>query len=154
MSHHESTSTNHKFNVNIQFFNGFKKLNKFLQFLKQLQKELSEVNSKISQFLTDFSKTSLRPNNGKQMSKPDMSNPWAFLNMTTKSYTAAKAGPDDLPDRIFVKRNSLLTEMFKINHIRTIRNIFTSIMLLLALQVLFDELMDQGKLVIILKIFN
>jgi sterol O-acyltransferase len=66
------------------------------------------------------------------------------LNMTTKMY-AQKTNNDELPERIFVKRNSLLTEMFKINHIRTIRNIFTSIMIVVALQVVFDDLIDSGK---------
>ena len=35
--------------------------------------------------------------------------------------------------------------MFKINHIRTIRNIFTSIMIMLALHVVLDELVNEGK---------
>ena len=101
--------------------------------------------------MTDFNKISFKPTNGKQsITKTD---PWASLNMTTKSYTTAKASPDELPDRIFVKRNSLLTEMFKINHIRTIRNIFTSIMIFLALQVVFDDLMNEGKLVIFIVYF-
>ena len=65
------------------------------------------------------------------------------LNMTTKMY--AQKTNDELPERIFVKRNSLLTEMFKINHIRTIRNIFTSIMIMVALQVVFDDLINSGK---------
>jgi hypothetical protein len=38
--------------------------------------------------------------------------------------------------------------MFKINHIRTIRNIFTSIMIMLALHVVLDELINEGKLVV------
>ena len=62
--------------------------------------------------------------------------------MITKSYTKGAQG---LPDRIFIRRNSLLTELFKIEHVRTIRNIFISIMTVLALQVLLNEFLENGK---------
>ena len=71
---------------------------------------------------------------------------FASLNMTTKAY-ATTDSKNSLPDRIYIKRNSLLTEMFKLNHIRTIRHIFISIMIVLALQVIFNDLMEKGTYV-------
>lgn len=126
----------------------FKNLTNFA--LKELQKELKSFNSKFDLFLNESVKkqesnspkasNNLRKNNG----SPTI---WSSLNMTTKSYEVSGdvAGGSKLPDRIFLKRNSLLTEMFKINHIRTIRHIFISIMIILALQVIFNELIENGK---------
>jgi hypothetical protein len=65
------------------------------------------------------------------------------LNMTTKMYSKTNK-PDELPERLFAKRNSLLTEMLKISHVRTIRNIFISIMIVLALQVTFNYYTEKG----------
>lgn len=122
---HDNTHLNHKLNV--------------------LQTEINDVNSKLNDFFTDLSRTAFRPNGNKLNHEKQTTNSWTALslNMTTKMYQ--KSNTDELPDRIYVKRNSLLTEMFKISHIRTIRNIFTSIMIVLALQVVFDDLMNEGK---------
>lgn len=65
-------------------------------------------------------------------------------NMTTKMYSTT-SNKKELPERIFIKRNSLLTDMFHISHIRTIRHIFVSIMLVLALQKFFSDLMENGE---------
>lgn len=76
--------------------------------------------------------------------------PAAALNMTTKAYSKAAgavgASSDELPDRIYVPRNSLLTEMLTITDIRTIRHIFISIMIVLGLQVVFSDVVDKGRL--------
>lgn len=63
--------------------------------------------------------------------------------MITKMYKKYD-DPNILPDRLYTTRNSLLTEMFKINHIGTIRNIFISGMMMIALQVMVNDLMEKG----------
>lgn len=64
--------------------------------------------------------------------------------MTTKMYKKSE-DPNGLPDRIYTTRNTLLTKMFKISHIGTIRNIFISRMMMLALQVMVNDLMEKGR---------
>jgi hypothetical protein len=71
----------------------------------------------------------------------------ANINMTTKMYASNNSGSgDELPERIYIKRNSLLTEMFRIVHVRTIRHIFISIMIVLALQVIFTDIAEKGHI--------
>lgn len=101
-----------------------------------IQAELQALNKKIDEYLSSKNIESRSP---LKIDKNELS-----INMTTKAYSSENA-KDSLPDRIFVKRNSLLTEMFKQNHIRTIRHIFISIMIILALQVFVSDLIENGK---------
>lgn len=129
--------------------------NTSLNFKAQLlQKELNDVNCKVNDFLSELctqvnSKSNGREHAGHNRHEKNTSENFSLasmnLNMTTKMYFH-KQNNDELPERVFTKRNSLLTEMFKINHIRTIRNIFTSIMIMLALHVVLDELVNEGKI--------
>ncbi len=95
--------------------------------------------SVFSQSLNEYVKLPLSIN-----SRAQMNHSWSPINMTTKMY-GKTLGPDVLPDRIYIRRESLLTEMFKITHVGTIRNIFISIMIILGLQVIVNDLMDKGK---------
>ena len=118
-----------------------------------MQKELNEVNTKVNSFINEI-KTTPKTKNSQQLNEI-----WSMnnsINMVTKCYTKYPNGIskssstdtkrfEDLPDRVFIKRNSLLTEMFKINHIRTIRHVFISIMIILALQIFFKDLMEKGR---------
>ncbi|RNA08175.1 sterol O-acyltransferase 1-like isoform X2, partial [Brachionus plicatilis] len=99
--------------------------------------ELQALSRKIDHYLRTKSENVQSPEN---LDKPSLS-----LNMTTKAYTTENS-KDSLPDRVFIKRNSLLTEMFKQNHIRTIRHIFISIMIILALQVIVSDLVENGSI--------
>lgn len=101
-----------------------------------IQAELQALNRKIDQYLSSRSIDGRSP---LKIEKNEL-----LINMTTKAYSTENS-KDSLPDRIFVKRNSLLTEMFKQNHIRTIRHIFISIMIILALQVFVSDLVETGK---------
>ena len=122
--------------------------------IQLLQKQLNDVNLKMNKFLKDFStqsNTNIEPTvhhydhkNHDKITDENFLSASLNLNMTTKLYSHKK-NSDELPERIFTKRNSLLTEMFKISHIRTIRNIFASIMIMLALHVVLDELINEGK---------
>lgn len=115
-------------------------LNKKVQILKE---ELSTVNSRLTDLSQDLTDFYINTNNGS--SSEGKSFQWSHLNMTTKMYKKSE-DPNGLPDRIYTTRNSLLTEMFKISHIGTIRNIFISGMMMLALQVMVNDLMEKGSI--------
>ena len=62
---------------------------------------------KLSSLLNDL-------NNEQQQSPQKQTNRiWSDVtfNMVTKTYSSS---PNELPERIFIKRNSLLTQMFKV----------------------------------------
>ncbi len=107
----------------------------------KLKKELKEMTSKLSEFSHSLNDYTSLPTRLNAMTPPPT---WSPMNMTTKMY-GKSTGPDALPDRVYIKRESLLTELFKVNHVRTIRNIFISIMIILALQVIVNDLMEKGK---------
>lgn len=53
---------------------------------------------------------------------------------------------DDLPDKEFFSRRSLLTELFESTHIQTIYHIFIAIMVLLFLNTVIYDFVDTGKI--------
>jgi hypothetical protein len=115
-----------------------------------LQGQVTELNKSLAN-LYDELKESQTKANAKQSTTTSVwattGNSVANMNMTTKMYASNKAGGgDELPERIYIKRNSLLTEMFRIVHVRTIRHIFISIMIVLALQVIFTDIAEKGHI--------
>ncbi|XP_071108604.1 sterol O-acyltransferase 1-like isoform X1 [Haliotis cracherodii] len=54
----------------------------------------------------------------------------------------------DLPDKVFVNRRSVLTELFEINHIRTIYHIFVAILVVFSLNTIIFDWVEQGRLVL------
>lgn len=114
-------------------------LNKKAQCLKD---ELNQMNSKLQDFSQDLS--DFYTNSSSKL-KGDMELQWSAVDMTTKMYKKSD-NPDALPDRIYTRRNSLLTELFQITHIRTIRNIFISIMIMFALQVMVNDVIQHGAI--------
>lgn len=118
---------------------------KLYESVQILQTELNNVNSKLNSILTDFNESSKSFNSSNQLKSSKASNKLDNkFNMTTIS--SSKTGDSELRERVFIRRNSLLTQMFKITHVRTIRHIFISIMIILALHVIFSDLMDKGKI--------
>ncbi|CAF0870781.1 unnamed protein product [Brachionus calyciflorus] len=51
-----------------------------------------------------------------------------------------------IQEKVFVHRESLLTELFKISHIRTFRHIFISILIIICAQILIYDYTTTGKL--------
>ena len=47
--------------------------------------------------------------------------------------------------RIFIPRNSLLTDLFQISHIQSIRNIFAAALILLMIQVTINDIMQNQR---------
>ena len=118
---------------------------------------MTNINSRFNAFLKDLNeendrKHSQQSYNFKNHNSHRSSNNTSPLsmNMITKMYSKKKTGDEnnsnnnELPERIYIKRNSLLTEMFRISHFRTIRHIFISIMIVLALQVIYSDLTEKG----------
>lgn len=53
-----------------------------------------------------------------------------------------------LPDKEFLPRNSLFTNLFKITHIRTVYNVFMVTFILLCLNTIWYDIMESGTLVL------
>ena len=101
------------------------------------------MNNKLNDLTDELDDFYIKSPKNEENLSPHIWSP-ATLDMTTKMYQKSTI-KDELPDRVYIKRNSLLTEMFKTTHIRTIRHIFTSIMVILALQVVTNDLIEKGK---------
>lgn len=53
---------------------------------------------------------------------------------------------DVLREKVFVSRESLLTDLFRISHIKTFRHIFTSLLIIISFQCLIADYTSQGRL--------
>ncbi|XP_041365687.1 sterol O-acyltransferase 1-like [Gigantopelta aegis] len=53
---------------------------------------------------------------------------------------------DDLPDKIFVNRRSVLTDLFEISHIQTIYHIFVAILVVFSLQTFIYDYVEKQRL--------
>lgn len=51
-----------------------------------------------------------------------------------------------LSEKEFVARNSLLTDLFEINHIQTIYHIFIAILILLFMNTVIVDIIDKGRI--------
>lgn len=51
-----------------------------------------------------------------------------------------------LPEKEFIARNSLLTDLFEINHFQTIYHIFIAILILLFMNTVIEDIMDKGHI--------
>lgn len=56
-----------------------------------------------------------------------------------------KSTNGSLPEKEFVARNSLLTDLFEISHIQTIYHIFIAILLLLFMNTIIEDVVDRGR---------
>lgn len=52
-----------------------------------------------------------------------------------------------LPDKVFVARNSLLTDLFEVKHIKTIYHIFLVILIIMFLNTVVHDFVDRGRFV-------
>ncbi|KAK3743073.1 hypothetical protein RRG08_063938 [Elysia crispata] len=50
----------------------------------------------------------------------------------------------ELPDKVFVTRRSVLTELFEISHIRTIYHIFVAILIVFSLNTILYDVLEKG----------
>ncbi|XP_059159353.1 sterol O-acyltransferase 1-like isoform X2 [Physella acuta] len=59
--------------------------------------------------------------------------------------TQKKGRKQDLPDKLFVTRRSVLTELFEISHIRTIYHIFVAILIVFSLNTILYDVLEKGS---------
>lgn len=52
-----------------------------------------------------------------------------------------------LPEKKFRHRNSILTDLFKISHIETVRHVFVAALLMFALNSILSDVVEKGGLV-------
>ncbi len=47
--------------------------------------------------------------------------------------------------RIFIPRNSILTDLFEISHIQTLRNVFAATLIIFVIQVTINDIVQDGR---------
>jgi hypothetical protein len=47
--------------------------------------------------------------------------------------------------RTFTARNSILTDLFQTSHIRSIRNVFVAMLLIVVIQVTINDIIQNGR---------
>lgn len=52
---------------------------------------------------------------------------------------------NELKEKVFVHRESLLTELFKINHIKNVRHVFISVLIIICFNILFYDFRTYGR---------
>jgi hypothetical protein len=52
---------------------------------------------------------------------------------------------DEIAEKMFQHRDSLLTDLFRISHIKTIRNVFISVLIIILFQIIVFDLTTKGQ---------
>lgn len=47
--------------------------------------------------------------------------------------------------RLFIARNSVLTDLFQTSHIRSLRNVFVAVLLIFVIQVTINDIIENGR---------
>ncbi|XP_050461652.1 sterol O-acyltransferase 1-like isoform X2 [Cataglyphis hispanica] len=111
-------------------------LRKSMQEMKEnvLEQVNDRLNDMIAEILLEF-KTSL--------TKRDLSSSMDIYRDKRQS-----GKKDKLPDKEFLPRNSIFTNLFKIKHIRTVYNVFMVILILLCLNTIWSDIIESGTLML------
>ena len=109
------------------------------------------MSSRLEAFSSEVKQTDNGMATPSIVSKPDPVNSTGN-NLTSSSQDlrdklAAKKGSSAFPRKIFQMRPSILTELLEVSHIRSIRQIFISILVILVLQVAITDLFELGTYV-------
>ena len=48
--------------------------------------------------------------------------------------------------RVFIARNSILTDLFQISHVRSIRHMFIAVLIIFVIQVTINDIIENGRL--------
>ncbi|VDD82153.1 unnamed protein product [Mesocestoides corti] len=71
---------------------------------------------------------------------------WLKANMSDKQKIKSRSD-NWLPEKKFVHRNSVLTDLFKISHIETVYHIFVAVLLIFTLNTVLSDVVEKGGLV-------
>ncbi len=47
--------------------------------------------------------------------------------------------------RVFIARNSMLTDLFQTSHVRSLRNAFIALLIIFVIQVAINDLVENGR---------
>ena len=71
----------------------------------------------------------------------------SFIGGYPESTNRKKKSPcGSLPQKEFLARNSLLTDLFEVSHIQTIYHIFIAILILLFMNTMIEDVIDKGQI--------
>ncbi|CAF1122686.1 unnamed protein product [Adineta steineri] len=96
-----------------------------LSLLNELHRIENEVNEQFLSFKTDF----------------DLRQP--KICQTTKIISSDRQLNKT---RLFIARNSILTDLFQTSHIRSLRNVFVAVLIIFVIQVAINDLVGNGRL--------
>ncbi|CAF1214273.1 unnamed protein product [Rotaria sp. Silwood1] len=117
---------------------------------------LNYVTNRFEEFSSEIKQASKMPSINEIIQQPIVSHSdLVSINKVAKeesSQTIASKQSVDIkkkssafPTKIFRMRSSILTELLEVSHIRSIRQIFVSILVLLVLQVAITDLFEKGR---------
>ena len=109
------------------------------QTVKLKNELIKEITEKTEKFKMDVETLFSRSKRDTSFDSPENSPE----NSPAKNKTRKENG---LREKVFEHRESLLTELFKISHIRTFRHIFISLLIIICAQILVFDYTQQGKL--------
>lgn len=101
---------------------------------------IQDIHEKFEDLINDFENFDLY-NILKKNSKKSQ-----LIDLNEAAQIRKKSEREKLPEKCFEARNSLLTDLFEINHIKTIYNIFIVMLILLFLTTIATDYMENGEL--------
>ncbi len=114
-------------------------INELIQSPVMSNKDLTSINKVTNEISsqTIASKQSVDIKKFEEKKKTKLENSSLFFNRLSSAF----------PEKTFRMRSSILTDLLEVSHIRSIRQIFISILVLLVLQVSMTDLFERGTYV-------
>ncbi|CAF4138878.1 unnamed protein product [Rotaria magnacalcarata] len=114
---------------------------------------LNYVTNRFEEFTSEIKKAAkmplineiVPPNELASISK--VTNEKISQTIASQQSVDVKRSSSAFPTKVFRMRSSILTELLEVSHIRSIRQIFISILVLLVLQVAMTDLFETGSYV-------
>lgn len=110
---------------------------------------LNYINTRLEEFSAEIKNTTDLPSANEPSRRPTVvEHDLASIDKIGQQASAIgedlkkKASP--FPQKKFQMRSSILTELLEVSHIRSIRQIFIAILVILVLQVAITDLFEQG----------
>nr|XP_022308707.1 sterol O-acyltransferase 1-like isoform X2 [Crassostrea virginica] len=124
---------------------GYHRIKSQAQQLKQDVKQsfLQELDSLVDGFLEEVDLAEGKEGLTNNVSFSDIS---SRDSESRKEQIKKKRTNGELPDKVFMARNSVLTDLFKIKDVKTIYHIFVAILIVFSLNTLVYDLINEGRL--------
>ncbi|CAF2525665.1 unnamed protein product [Rotaria sp. Silwood2] len=111
--------------------------------LNELHRIEHEVNEQFSSFKNDFE---LRQPKTLQQPKIKLAIYFFKLLSIKLGFISLRSSNRQMHEsRVFIARNSILTDLFETSHIRSIRNVFVAMLLVLVIQVTINDVVHSGR---------